>query len=197
MHIEESTQVQNACIRQVEQHVHFLERFRKSDPDYIDDDKWWLAAQEADKDNASRGAGNAQPVDSGATPSDDIDDYGPTPAGQPQPATPSPAITPARPALETTSVDVLLQRSREIISWSGAYSYSDAPPLSIKYGSLSPIAFKRKAMLFLPYSFRMAFDCDFFYDPRHGLFASYPIDPRQMLLAYLAEKFKARDRLRI
>ena len=167
----------------------------RSDPEYIDDDKWWLAAQEADKDNASRGAGNAQPVDSGATPSDDIDDYGPTPAGQPQSPTPSPAITPARPALETTSVDVLLQRSREIISWSGAYSYSDAPPLSIKVWELVSDSIQREGHAVPALFIQDGVDCDFFYDPRHVLFASYPIDPRQMLLTYLAEKFKARDRL--
>jgi hypothetical protein len=173
----------------------FLDHFKKNDTEYVDDDKWWLSAQEADKDNASHGADSAATVDAGATPSDEIDDYGPEVVNQPTPPVQSPVVTPARPTAETTSVDVLLQRSREIVSWSGAYSYSDAPALSVKVWELISESILKDGNSVPSLFIQDGVDCDFFYDPRHVLFTSYPIDPRQILLSYLAERFKARDRL--
>lgn len=173
----------------------FLERFRKNDPEYIDDDKWWQSAQEADRQNASRGAENAAPVDSGPVPSDNPDDYSPSRNNTSTGLATMPVVVSTQPVLETTPIDVLLQKSREVVTWSGAYSYSDAPALSVKVWELISDSIIRDGVSIPSLFIQDGVDCEFFYNPRHVVFASYPLDPRQMLLTYLAEKFKARDRL--
>lgn len=167
--------------------------FRRRDPDLQNDDKWWQAAQEADRLNATKGAANAPVVDPGPTASDNPDDYGPeTSPTPPQPGSPAPVA----PAPVTSSLDSLMLNSKQIASWSGPYAYGTTPSLHVKVwelgsgqilrtGENSPCAF-----------FQDGVDCDFVYNPRHPFLAQFPVGPRQLLAIYLAERFKARDSLK-
>lgn len=172
----------------------FLDRFRKNDPEFIDDDKWWQAAQEADRLIATHGAGNAQDVDTGASSSDDVDDYDPKVKVDTS-KTIKPSIVSPPPVFNNTSVDFLLKNSKEIAMWSGPYSYAETPPLYVKVWELeTDNIFQAGANI--PCIFNQdGVECDFFYNPRHHFFSQYPVDPRQVLSMYLAEKFKARDRI--
>lgn len=173
----------------------FAERFRKGEPDYVTDDKWWQAAQEADRLNATRGAGNAPVVDTGTTASDNPDDYGPSTTTATTITPPNSTPPPVIPAPTNSTLDTLMLKSREIGSWSGPYAYGTTPPFHVKVwelrqdsilknGSSAPCAF-----------FQDGVDCDFVYDPRHLFLAQFPVEPRQLLALYLAEKFKTRDQL--
>ena len=59
----------------------FAERFRTGDAEFLTDDKWWEAAQEADRQRATGGAGTSPEVDAGGGPSDNPDEYGPGSSG--------------------------------------------------------------------------------------------------------------------
>lgn len=173
----------------------FAERFRRGEPDYLSDDKCWQAAQEADRLNATRGAGNAPDVDGGNIPSGNPDEYGPSSVSRP-PNTTVPTTTPSPAAVRlTTTLDSLITKSRAIASWCGDYTYSASPPLVVRAwelrddtilidGEQAPCAF-----------FRDGVECDFIYNPRHPLLVQFPIEPRILLSLYLAEMFKARDRI--
>ncbi len=175
----------------------FAERFRTGDAEFLSDDKWWEAAQEADRQRATHGAGGSPEVDKGGNPSDDPDEYGPGSSGPGIPGG-KPAVQPppAKPAaLETSKLDELITASRQHVSWSGPYSYGHAQPLQVKAwecttgqimdrGESVPCAF-----------FADGVECDFVFNPRHSFLAQFPIDPRGLLGVYLAEKLRARDNL--
>ncbi|MDA8091550.1 MAG: ATP-binding protein [Nitrospiraceae bacterium] len=170
----------------------FAERFRRGDPDYASDDRWWQAAQEADRLNATRGAGTAAVVDAGTEASDNPDDYGPE-----TPVTSAPAASAivVAPVPASSTLDALMQKSREMSSWSGAYSYQTARPFQVKVWELREGSIQKNGD-FVPCAFfQDGVDCDFVYNPRHQLLAQFPVEPRQLLTVYLAEKFKARDGL--
>jgi len=190
----------------------FAERFRKGDVAYRNDDKWWQAALEEDRRNATGGASVAPPVDPGDAPSDDPGTYlgggttasgnsrggtTNTPPSAPTPA-PKPAHTPAptpTPQPTTSKLDDLIRRSTLVTSWTGLYSYGHVPPLNVKVRELT----SGKIFIFdepAPCAFfSEGIDCDFIYDPKHSLLAQFPMTPKELLLIYLAEKFKARDTL--
>jgi hypothetical protein len=174
-----------------------LEGFRRSDPEYLGDDKWWRAAQEADRLNATRGAGNAPVVDAGSTASDDPDEYGPapTPTPTPAPTLTTPAVPPA-PAPVTSSLDSLILKSRQIVSWSGSYSYGSNWPFQVKVWELGSDQILRSGENVPCAFFQDGTDCDFVYNPRHPFLAQFPVEPRQLLGLYLAERFKARDNVK-
>jgi hypothetical protein len=169
-----------------------LEGFRRNDPDYQNDDKWWQAAQETDRLNATKGAANAPVVDSGPTASDNPDDYGPTAAPSPAPTPHAPAV-PARPVPVTSSLDSLMLKSTQMVSWSGPYSYGTTPPLHVKVWELRSDQILRAGENIPCAFFQDGVDCDFVYNPRHTFLAQFPVEPRQLLALYLAERFKARD----
>lgn len=174
-----------------------LDGFRRGDPDLQNDDKWWQAAQEADRLNATRGAGNAPVVDTGPTASDNPDDYGPVPTPTPTPTSVTPASTaPPIPATVTSSLDSLMLHSRQIASWSGPYAYSTTPSLQVKVWELGSGQILRTNENVACAFFQDGVDCDFVYNPRHPFLAQYPVEPRQLLAIYLAERFKARDSVR-
>lgn len=171
----------------------YAERFRRGEPDFISDDKWWQAAQEADRLNATRGAATAPVVDAGATPSDNPDDYGPPAAGTPTPIpapTPPPAPAPAAP---TSTLSSLQPKAHEVVSWSGTYAYSSTPPLHVKVWELGQGVIMRNGESVPCMFFLDGVECDFVFNPRHPFLAQFPVEPRQLLALYLAEKFKARD----
>ena len=172
-----------------------LEGFRRGDPDYQHDDKWWQAAQEADRLNATRGAKNAPVVDSGPTASDNLDDYGPALVAGPTPAAPAAPAVPATPTPVTSSLDSLMLKSTQITSWTGPYAYGTTPPLHVKVWELGSDKILRKGESVPCAFFQDGVECDFVFNPRHPFLAQFPVEPRQLLSLYLAEKFKARDGL--
>jgi hypothetical protein len=128
-----------------------LDGFRRNDTDFLSDDKWWKAAQEADKQTATKGAGAAAEVDTGSTPSDNPDEYGPTattavmtpPAVSTPPvgggggiSAPVAAIKPAVPPPVTSTLDSLIVKSVQVTSWTGPYAYGSTPPLQVKVWEL-------------------------------------------------------------
>lgn len=171
----------------------FLERFRRGEADFISDDKWWQAAQEADRLSATRGAGTAAAVDEGAEASDNPDDYAPpTTAVQ----TPLPLQTPVAPAPVSSTLDALILKSREMSSWSGSYSYKrTALPFQVKVREVTEGSIQKNGESVPCAFFADGVECDFVYNPRHLLLTQFPIEPRQLLAVYLCEKFKARDGL--
>lgn len=172
----------------------YTERFRRGETRYQDDTEWWKAAQEADRAAATSGAATAPEVDTGGAPSDNPDDYAPPDAGAEGGATP-PAPAPAEPPLPTSNLDELKRNSRHVTSHSGPYSHGSAPPLPVKVWELSTGTIQSSGESTACAFFIDGIECDFFYNPRHPLLAQYPVEPRHLLAVYMAEKFRARDRV--
>ncbi len=178
----------------------YAAEFRKGVRDYIDDTKWWKAAQEEDQKSGAKSS--TTPVNTGDAPSDDIAAYlgGST-------NTNSPSSTPANAASntvhatpltvpETSSMDDLLQRSMPIQYLSGRnYPFGRSGSLNIRAYELNRGEIKQNGVR-KPCHFNSdGIDCDFVYDPTHPLLTQYPITPQMLLLLYMAEKLKARDQL--
>lgn len=178
----------------------YAAEFRKGVRDYIDDTKWWKAAQEEDQKSGTKSS--TTPVNTGDAPSDDIAAYlgGST-------NTNSPSSTPANVASntvhatpltvpETSSMDDLLQRSMPIQYLSGRnYPFGRSGSLNIRAYELNRGEIKQNGVR-KPCHFNSdGIDCDFVYDPTHPLLTQYPITPQMLLLLYMAEKLKARDQL--
>lgn len=178
----------------------YAAEFRKGVRDYIDDTKWWKAAQEEDQKSGTKSS--TTPVNTGDAPSDDVAAYlgGST-------NTNSPSSTPANAASntvhatpltvpETSSMDDLLQRSMPIQYLSGRnYPFGRSGSLNIRAYELNRGEIKQNGVR-KPCHFNSdGIDCDFVYDPTHPLLTQYPITPQMLLLLYMAEKLKARDQL--
>lgn len=168
----------------------FAEQFYKGDPAFINDDKWWDAAKDADRKRANQD-GDSSPVDSGSIPSDDPGRYlGLTPT------VPIDVENPEAQDNRTSELSDLLQRSRKREELSRSYGYGRISPFEVKVyevttgdifmeGQKSPAFFAVDGMR-----------CDYFYNPRHSLFLQYQISPQDVLAIYLAERFKTRDLLK-
>ena len=166
-------------------------KFLIGDPEYIPDDKWYRAAQEADKE---RGAPKP-PADPGDTPTDDPDSYGPSTSGEAEePPTSKPAPPPAPLLLATTTRDDLIKHSERMENQCGSYSYTNkTPSMVITARKVGGIQIKTSGVR-MPFAmFQDGVEIDFFYDDTHHLLAEYPITPKQLLLQALAEKFSIRD----
>ena len=186
----------------------YAAEFRKGTRDYLDDTKWWKAAQEEDQKNGSGTATTA--VNTGTLPSDDISAYlgGGTASGSIGIAAPAgPAGTPtiavgtstdgaSQAVPETSSMDDLLQRSVPVQKLTGRqYPFGRKGSLNIRAYKLTQGEIKQNGER-KPCHFNSdGIDCDFVYDPNHPLLAQYPITPKMLLLQYMAEKLKARDSL--
>lgn len=172
----------------------FAERFRRGEPGFMTDDKCWEAALEADRLRATSGAAIAPVVDTGSTPSESPDEYAPGAITTPATSV-SPTVSSALPIRESSKLDDLLNASRQVVSWSGSYVYGHVPPLQVKVRELIRGEILKQGDS-VPCAFYMdGVECEFFYNPRHGFLTQFPIDPRQLLIVYLAETFKARDNL--
>jgi hypothetical protein len=189
--------------------------FRKGARNYIDDTLWWKAAQEEDQKQNTGGA-RSTTVNTGETPSDDIGSYlGITDAVIQAPSSLSNAessitastitnneidisISTDVPSLvtETSNMDELILRSTLVNQLSGKnYKFGNTAPLNVRVYELNKgeiLAHGEKKPCFF---YSDGIDCDFVYNPSHPLLAQYPITPKMLLLQYLAEKLKARDRL--
>ena len=178
----------------------YAAEFRKGVRDYIDDTKWWKAAQEEDQKSGTKSS--TTPVNTGDAPSDDIAAYLGSSTN-----TDSTISTPANAASntvhatpltvpETSSMDDLLQRSMPIQYLSGRnYPFGRSGSLNIRAYELNRGEIKQNGVR-KPCHFNSdGIDCDFVYDPTHPLLTQYPITPQMLLLLYMAEKLKARDQL--
>lgn len=183
--------------------------FRKGTRDYQDDTKWWKAAQEEDQKNGSSSA--TTDVNTGTTPSDDIDAYlggheqidgieigthtdAGTVAGTLSTSVTSISGNTDHAPLETSSMDDLLQRSTLIEQLSGRhYPFGKTGSLNIRAYKLTKGEIRQNGER-KPCHFNAdGIDCDFIYDPTHPLLTQYPITPKMLLLIYMAERLKARD----
>lgn len=173
----------------------FLTYFQQGNPDYIEDDRWWQAVVESDRNNASANADQAGEVDSGNDPSDDPANYIPGDANvvtTPPSTSSEPTTTPNPPI--TSSMDWLLQNSAEQASLSRKYTYGHQMPFNVKVHKM-----KRGQKIYvdgisIPCLFTSdSIDCDFFFDDSHEIIAQFPNTPESMLLYHLARKFASRD----
>ena len=175
----------------------FYKRFLSGEQEYLSDEKWYRAAQEADR---GRGDGNERltPVNTGETPSDDVDSYLTNIVVSNDISRASPSRRPDRnvaPPVGNSTCATLLPASDRDEIISGTYSYkSQIVGMSVtarrlKNGhSIKHQDQKVPCILFLTGQ-----DVDFFYDPHHSVLSEYPISPKQLLLQGLAEKFALRD----
>lgn len=183
----------------------YASEFRKGTRDYLDDTKWWKAAQEEDQKNGSGSATTA--VNTGTLPSDDISAYlgGGTASGSvgitASVGTPTIAVGTSTDGTsqaipETSSMDDLLQRSVPVQQLTGRqYPFGRTGSLNIRAYKLTQGEIKQNGER-KPCHFNSdGIDCDFVYDPNHPLLAQYPVTPKMLLLQYMAEKLKARDSL--
>lgn len=191
---------------------HYAAEFRKGTRDFMDDTKWWKAAQEEDQKSHTGGSRTTE-VNTGDTPSDDISEYlgGGTSSssaetsGEGTDANPAPAPnggsstpteqTPAEP-LETSSMDDLLRRSSPVQQLTGKnYRFGRGYPLNVRAYELTSGEIKYRGERRPCFFQSSGIDCDFVYDPTHPVLSQYPITPQMLLLQYLSEKLKARDGL--
>lgn len=186
----------------------YAAEFKKGTRDYLDDTKWWKAAQEEDQKNGSGAA--TTDVNTGTAPSDDIGAYlsggqtggadaGNTSSGGIGSSAPTVGTSShgaAQSVLETSSMDDLLQRSSPVQQLSGRhYPFGKTGSLNIRAYELTKGEIKQNGER-KPCHFNAdGIDCDFIYDPTHPLLAQYPITPKMLLLIYMAERLKARDAL--
>lgn len=176
----------------------FTKRFRAGDSEYQSDEKWYKAAQEADRERSDGGKA-APPVYTGETPSDDVSTYLPGPS---DPSSDPPKDNnglgnkieniPQPPS--TSERDELIALSTKEESLSGEYTYDATPGMEITAWRLKEGRIKVDGKRVPCHFFLDGVDLDFFYDPTHTIFAEYPISPKQLLLQGLAEKYKLRDR---
>lgn len=185
----------------------YAAEFRRGVRDYIDDTKWWKAAQEEDQKSHTGGT-RSTAVNTGDAPSDDIGNY----LGGDDTTSPATDITSEAPSsdsqgatteqptelsvLETSTMDDLLQRSTPVQQLTGkTYRFGRGNPLNVRAYELTRGEIKYKGERRACFFQSSGLDCDFVYDPIHPLLSQYPITPQMLLLLYLAEKLKARDAL--
>jgi hypothetical protein len=175
----------------------FLIEFRKSNPDYQNDDKWYRALQEEDKARGGESEDTAIPVDQGVVPSDDLDSYLNPESKQISAAT---TVNTTKPSIAnketpiTSEKSELMLRCEKQVSLSGKFSYDP------KKSGFEVTAWKLNSGHIQNLGKRVpckidqdGIEVDFFYDETHPLLEEYPITPKQLLIQALAERFSARD----
>jgi len=175
----------------------WAKRFRDGDSEFQSDEKWWEAAKEQDRLRADSGAGTAAAVDAGVAASDDVTVYLNGGAGTANLAASSP-VPPPQPSQQTPQSprESLIARSVKSEQYSDDYSYEGGSAgfrvtvWELKSGIIGDGDQGNPCVLL-----REGNTCDFFYNPKHPFLRSYPIGFRDLLLIYLAERFKVRDNL--
>ncbi len=170
----------------------FAKEFERGNSEYQSDDKWFKAAQEADRVRSEGGEG-ATPVNTGETPSDDVDEY--EIDGDGSEASSGGAETAANiaPPPQSSARDPLMQEAIKQESLSGKYAYGSTPPFCVtswKVGNADILIDGQRVPCI---AFSDGNEVDFFYDEKHSILAEYPITPKQLLLQWLAERFAIRD----
>ncbi len=179
----------------------FREKFLLGDPEYLNDDKWWEAAREADREKSTKNATSAADVDEGVDASDNPDEYGPA-TSSPTVKTTSPTSSKAGTSTLAANVkvtstrDELMRNSRENVAWSRNYSHTRTAGFNVKVWELTNGRILQDDESIPCTFFLDGIECDFVFNPRHPLLTQFPVDPRQLLAVYLAEKFNVRDSVR-
>lgn len=171
----------------------FYKKFLKGDPDFVQDDRWWQAVVEADREQGTKDV--AGDVDSGDVPSDDPAQYiGNDVSDDSSVETLQNDNSNGNIMVETSTLDSLLTRSSEHVSLSRGYSYDGRPPFNVKVHKMKPgeCIYDRGTIVPCKF-FSEGIECDFFYDEKHELLSQYPNSPESLLLINLAKKFSARD----
>jgi len=168
----------------------FYKEFRQGNPEYETDAKWFKAAQEADRERGE--GGGAIPVDTGATASDDVDDFGPV-DGVGGAAAGSHSSSGSAPFPVTSTRDVLISDSEKTEHLCGKYAYGVKPGFDVTAWKIGGRPIRVNGERVPSHLFQDGVDMDFFYDPTHALLAEFPITPKQLLLQALSEKFSLRD----
>ena len=168
--------------------------FRRSNPEFRTDDRWYKALQEEDRIRGGESDDNVSAVDEGTAPSDDISAYfGDASANAPVGSRTASAPD-VQPIPETTEKSDLTVRSEKQVNLSGRYSYDPRLPgfdvISWKVQSDHILKGGKRVPCTL---YQDGISVDFFYDETHPLIAEYPLTPKQLLLQVLAERFSARD----
>lgn len=163
-----------------------LKKYINKDPDYLPDDRWYLAAQDADRE---RGAPST-PVNPGVNQSDDPDLYGPTTDINPVSA---PVLNPQPLSALTTTRDEIISHSERVESLCGEYAYGATPGIIVTARRTLEGNIRKEGSRLPFLVFQDGVEIDFFYDESHPLLAEYPLTPKQLLLQALAEKFSLRD----
>jgi len=171
----------------------FAQEFHKGNSEYQSDDKWYKAAQEADRAKGEGGGKSTTPVNAGDTASDDIDDYTPDTID----TSPVPPSVLSSGGIEPQSLsstrDDLIQTSDKQESLSGKYAYGSTPPFNVTSWKIKNTDIRVEGERLPSVLFSGGIDVDFFYDETHPILAEYPITPKQLLLQCLAERFATRD----
>lgn len=172
----------------------YAKEFSKGNSEYQNDEKWFRAAQEADRERSERLT--STPPNIGDTPSDDTGKYAPTESTDSAESTPSPATSnesSEAPSSITSERDQLISMSERIESLSGQYAYGKTPGMTVTAWRV------RDSNIFVdqnqvPYIlFKDGVDTEFFFDLQHPILNEYPFTPKQLLLLALANQFTIRD----
>lgn len=181
----------------------WAEKFRAGDPEWQADQRWFEAAQQAERARADKSDRNKTPIDRGAAVSDSVDEYAPSGA----PAGTSPASAAGKADLRATaplaksrqpvlSKEALIAASRKDVLLSGEFGYAaKTSTLNVTFWELLSGEIERNGAAVPCLMLKEGNECSFFYDPRHRLFVNYAITPKMLAAAYLTEKFKVRDQL--
>lgn len=173
----------------------FLAEFKKGNPEYQNDDKWYRAAQEEDKTRGGENENTANPVDPGDIPSDDPGNYGPAEPGTvPQSAPTKSSPEPQKAQDVASEKGDLMSRCDKNVSLGGKYTYKtgraafEVTSWKVKSGQIRSNGQRVPCILF-----QDGVEVDFFFDETHSILEEYPITPKQLLLQSLAERFSVRD----
>ena len=171
--------------------------FAQGKREYVEDEVWWKAAQEEDQKKITGGV-RSTPVNDGGAPSDNIGDYLGTSAESTATTgvTESPKVAATfQPEEETTSWDSLLKHSEKVVQLSGKYGFGRTTPLSVSAYELNSGRIMNKGKE-VPCLFKSeGAECTFVYNPSGDILSKYIVNPKSLLLVYLAEKIKARDNM--
>jgi hypothetical protein len=196
-------------------------KFFLGEPDYLEDTKWYEAAQRADMERADRGAGGSGSVNPGSSPSDDPDEYGPNSensqgftseqstrhsdggqeeANGEQSSGPLSREQSARGSGQVSNQDLieeLMSRSVRVDALCKEYRYKNCPsPLQVEVRRVTSgvigAGTEGRPIIWDKSSFR---SLKFFYNPSHPFFLTRRTQPHEILLIHLSEIFITRDRL--
>ena len=166
----------------------FYAEYRMGQADYESDEKWFRAAQEADRARGERDG--TTPVDDGEDQSDKPEDYDPPPGGGGVPGVIDPD---AEVAPVTSARGELIDISQKSDILCGRYKYGLTPPFLVTSWKVNEGHIKLNGRRVPCHLFQDGVEMDFIYDLTHPILAEFPITPKQLMLQLLAEKFSRRD----
>lgn len=179
--------------------------FRRGDREYLDDAKWWDAARAADRDEAESNASKTAAPDPGSRSSDNVDEFSPqggeravNEAVTDGAVPPSGVRSPAQPVPRTPEAILadLKNRSREAPGLSQEFRISATnTSMRVTAWEITTGELVKNGRPVASLFHREGIECHFFFNPRHQFYRQFAITPKEVLCAYLGEKFKSRDNL--